>query len=78
MSIAVDPLYRGKGVGEALVRLTMRELGGRDVDVLRLVVRGDNHGAIAFYRRLGFVRTRTVRGYYGKGIDGWRMEKHGW
>ena len=77
VSIAVHPLYRGKGIGEALVRFTLRELSKSGVVALRLVVRVDNEGAIAFYRRLGFLRTRRVRNYYGKGVDGWRMEKRG-
>ncbi len=77
VSIAVAPLYRGKGVGEALVRFTIGELSKRGIDVMRLVVRVDNDWALAFYKRLGFVRIRRVKGYYGRGQDGWRMEKGG-
>jgi ribosomal-protein-alanine N-acetyltransferase len=74
VSIAVHPLYRRNGVGEALMRFTQGELKRRGVTAWRLMVRLDNEPAIGFYRRLGFARTRNVRGYYGRGVDGWRME----
>jgi ribosomal-protein-alanine N-acetyltransferase len=74
VSIAVHPRYRRNGVGEALMRFTKGELKRRGVTAWRLMVRIDNHQAIGFYRRFGFVRTRTVRGYYGRGVDAWRME----
>jgi ribosomal-protein-alanine N-acetyltransferase len=74
LSIAVHPLCRRTGVGEALMRFTKGELKRRGVTAWRLMVRIDNEGAIGFYRRFGFVRTRTVRGYYARGVDGWRME----
>jgi ribosomal protein S18 acetylase RimI-like enzyme len=38
-----------------------------------LNVRTKNEGAIRFYRRFGFVRSRTLRGYYEDGGDAWRM-----
>ena len=74
VSIAVHPLYRRNRVGEALMRFTKAELTRRGVTAWRLMVRIDNEKAIAFYRRFGFVRTRTVRAYYERGVDGWRME----
>src|SRR5258706_2177441 len=64
-SIAVHPLHRRQGVGEALIRLTKSELHKRGVTAWRLMVRIDNEGSIGFYRRFGFKRIRTVRGYYG-------------
>lgn len=74
VSIAVDPAYRRRDVGETLMNYTQRELAPLGVSRWRLMVRIDNEEAIGFYRRLGFVRTRTVRGYYGRGVDAWRME----
>ena len=44
-----------------------------NVQTLWLTVRLDNRDAIQLYRGLGFVRKRTVRGYYEDGSDGWRM-----
>ena len=74
VSIAVHPLYRRKRVGEALMLFTKGELTRRGVTEWRLMVRIDNEKAIGFYRRFGFVRTRTVRAYYERDVDGWRME----
>ena len=38
-----------------------------------LNVRIKNESAIRLYRRFGFVRSRTLRGYYEDGGDAWRM-----
>ncbi len=70
-SIAVDPRYQGRGVAQALLAGTRARLGSRP---LRLMVETDNTRALSFYRQSGFVRTRLVRHYYGRGRDAWRMQ----
>jgi ribosomal-protein-alanine N-acetyltransferase len=72
-SIAVDPAYRVHGVGTAMVNYTARALRRRRVRDWYLMVRIENESAIRFYKRFGFVRTRTVRDYYEDGCDAWRM-----
>ncbi len=72
-SIAVDPAYRAHGVGAALIEHTAVGLRRRRVRHWCLMVRTANESAIRFYKRFGFVRTRTVRGYYEEGGDAWRM-----
>ena len=74
ISIAVFPEARRRGVGEALVRFTLRALKRRKVAVWRLMVRIGNEDAVRFYKGLGFVRVRTVKGYYGSGVVAWAME----
>jgi ribosomal-protein-alanine N-acetyltransferase len=74
VSIGVLPKSRRQGLGEALLRYTGRELLRRRIGVWRLMVRIENEEAIRFYRGLGFRRVRTVKDYYGKGQDAWRME----
>ncbi|MGA2600099.1 MAG: GNAT family N-acetyltransferase [Bryobacteraceae bacterium] len=74
ISIAVFPDARRRGVGEALVRFTLRALKRRKVAVWRLMVRIGNEDAVRFYKGLGFVRVRTVKGYYGPDVDAWAME----
>ncbi len=74
ISIAVFNAARGHGAGEALLRSTMRSLKRRGVKTWILTVRIGNRQAIRLYRRLGFVRTRTVKNYYGPGRDAWRMQ----
>ena len=72
-SIAVDPAFRALGVGVALIEHTAAELRRRHVHHWCLMVRTTNESAIRFYKQFGFIRTRTVRGYYENGGDGWRM-----
>jgi ribosomal-protein-alanine N-acetyltransferase len=70
-SIAVDPLYRGRGVAQALLDATLAQLPARVA--LRLMVSTANDPALRFYRQYGFIRTRLVKRYYGKDRDAWRM-----
>lgn len=69
-SIAVDQLYRGRGVAQALLQATIAQLSA---GTLRLMVGTANEPALRFYQRFGFKRVRKVRGYYGAGRDAWRM-----
>jgi ribosomal-protein-alanine N-acetyltransferase len=74
-SIAVHPRFRGRGVAQRLMKVTLAALSRRGVHACFLTVRRGNRDAIALYRRLGFVPTRRVPGYYEDGEDGWRMRK---
>ena len=69
-SIAVDPRYRTRGVAQNLLDATVARM---HASTLRLMVSTQNDAALRFYRRYGFVRTRRVKDYYGRGRDGWRM-----
>jgi ribosomal-protein-alanine N-acetyltransferase len=63
-NIAVRPEYRGKGLGEALLRRTLdlaRSLGGQYVV---LEVRVSNQAAVGLYRKLGFAEIGRRKGYY--------------
>jgi len=73
-SIAVDPDFRAHGVGAALMEYTASALKRKQVPSWYLMVRISNESAIRFYRRFGFIRSRTVRGYYEDGGDAWRMK----
>lgn len=75
VSIAVDPKHRGKGIASALMDSTLRRLRNRGVARFNLMVKVTNEGAIRFYKRYGFHKSRMVRGYYEDGADGWRMAK---
>ncbi len=69
-SIAVDPLYRGRGVAQTLLNATISRLRA---GALRLMVETENEPALRFYQQFGFTRVRKVRRYYGPGRDAWRM-----
>jgi ribosomal-protein-alanine N-acetyltransferase len=73
VSIAVDPAFREHGVGTAMMNYTATMLRRLGEPSWSLNVRTKNEGAIRFYRRFGFVRSRTLRGYYEDGGDAWRM-----
>jgi [ribosomal protein S18]-alanine N-acetyltransferase len=75
VSIAVDPLHRGKGIASALMDSTLRRLRRRGIGRFHLTVKVTNAAAVRFYERYGFHRGRIVRAYYEDGVDGRRMEK---
>ncbi|HLI84948.1 MAG TPA: ribosomal protein S18-alanine N-acetyltransferase [Bryobacteraceae bacterium] len=75
VSVAVAPEFRGKGAASALLESLLRRLVRRGATRLRLVVRGDNAAARAFYEKYGFRRLRVVPGYYEDGGDGIAMTR---
>jgi hypothetical protein len=52
--LAVEPEFRGGGVGRVLMAAAEAWLGERGVPKLNLMVRHDNAAALAFYARLGY------------------------
>jgi ribosomal protein S18 acetylase RimI-like enzyme len=64
--------YRGRGIGEALLRACEEKI---DVPVIRLVVRESNLTAIRLYERFGYALMGKWRKYYADGEDGMVMEK---
>ena len=52
--LAVEPGFRGGGVGRELMTAAEAWLGERGVPKLNLMVRHDNAAALAFYARLGY------------------------
>ena len=74
-SLAVHPDYRRRGVADALMRHTLRELGAAGVRRVELMVRTGNTGGAQLYRSLGFRRVRMVPRYYEDGGDGFLMAR---
>jgi ribosomal-protein-alanine N-acetyltransferase len=68
---------RRQGVGRELMRRLVDRLESAGARLIRLEVDLRNGGAIRFYERLGFRETRTLRDYYGDGLDGLEMVREG-
>ena len=61
--IGVDPRAQGTGLGRALAIAGLQAVHERGFSVAMLFVAGDNTGAIALYRSLGYETHRTDRAY---------------
>lgn len=64
MNLAVDPVYRRKGIAEGLVDALINKLKDNQVTCLTLEVRDSNMPAINLYTKLGFVEVGRRPGYY--------------
>jgi len=74
-SLAVHPDYRRQGVGDALMRHTLRALRAAGVRRVELMVRTGNTAGAQLYRALGFRRVRLEPHYYEDGGDGFLMAR---
>jgi [ribosomal protein S18]-alanine N-acetyltransferase len=71
-TIAVDPRYRQRGIGRALLNTCESRLG---VSRARLTVRLSNGGAISMYEKAGYATVDIWQTYYNDGEDAMVMEK---
>ena len=71
-TVAVDPRYRRRGIGRALLHACEAKLG---VPRSRLTVRISNEVAISMYKKDGYASTEIWTNYYNDGEDGMVMEK---
>jgi ribosomal-protein-alanine N-acetyltransferase len=63
-TIAVDPAYRGRGLGEVMLLHLIDEAIGRGAAWMTLEVRESNTVAQQLYRKYGFTTVTTRNGYY--------------
>lgn len=66
LTIAVDPKWRGKRIGQALLRAAFDDLLLSPARRMFLEVSEDNAAAIRLYRSQGFVQLSQRKGYYPK------------
>ena len=66
LTIAVDPKWRGKRVGEALLRAVFDDLLMSPARRMFLEVSEENQAAIKLYARQGFATIAKRQGYYPK------------
>lgn len=63
-NIALLPKYRGKKIGEALLRKVMEIAKAKGAKTMTLEVRVSNHIAQSLYRKLGFQEGAIRKNYY--------------
>ncbi len=66
--VSVDPDYRGRGYGRAIMAAAEHWLHARGIQKLQLMVRGDNAKVHAFYQALGYYDQQRVT--FAKWLDG--------
>tara|TARA_R110002020_G_scaffold102381_2_gene240446 strand:+ start:141 stop:620 length:480 start_codon:yes stop_codon:yes gene_type:complete len=66
LTIAVDPKWRGKRLGHALLAAAFDDLLMSPAKRMFLEVSEDNAAAIKLYERHGFTRISSRKGYYPK------------
>ncbi|MHC1635795.1 MAG: ribosomal protein S18-alanine N-acetyltransferase [Candidatus Methanospirareceae archaeon] len=74
-AIAVDPRYRGRGIGRELLKAAFDVLKKRNIRSVRLEVRRTNFVAQHLYKSLGFVPFGFIPSYYKDGEDAILMRK---
>lgn len=73
IAIAVDPDFRGRGVGKALLCTALRLLADGKVSDVFLEVRVSNEPALRLYQAAGFKVVELLKSYYSDGEDGYRL-----
>ena len=63
-NIAVHPDFRGKGIGEALMRHVIDRVRKNGATFMTLEVRLSNAAAVTLYKKLGFDILGTRKNYY--------------
>ena len=75
LNLAVDPAWRRRGVGSALLSAVLEGAGG----TIFLEVAESNSPAIALYRKQGWVDAGLRSGYYNHGpVNAVVMKKSSW
>jgi len=68
-NLAVHPDFRGRGIGETVLAVILKEVGGKGATFVTLEVRSSNTPAVSLYRKLGFKILGTRKGYYGNPVE---------
>jgi ribosomal-protein-alanine N-acetyltransferase len=75
ITIDVAPELRRLGIGRTLMEVAEARFVELACTAVTLEVAVDNHGAQAFYKRLGYEQTGRIRGYYADNTDAVVMRK---
>jgi len=75
VSVAVDPRYRRRQIGAALLSAVTDRLAKEGVEQIHLEVRKGNAGAILFYQQIGYHISSEIEHYYADGEDAWVLRR---
>ena len=73
--LGVHPQQRRRGLGRTLLLWLETCARTAGIGLIRLEVRADNAGGLAFYAALGFETAIRMSGYYSAQLDAIRLEK---
>ncbi len=73
--LAVDPAYQRRGLGRRLMMWLEESARVAGTFVVSLELRTRNHGARAFYRKLGYAEIVRIPGYYCRREAALRMTR---
>jgi ribosomal-protein-alanine N-acetyltransferase len=68
-NLALHPDFRGRGIGETVLAVILKEVRGKGATFVTLEVRSSNTPAVSLYRKLGFKVLGTRKGYYGNPVE---------
>lgn len=74
-SLAINPDYRGQGIGRELMKVAEQTALEHDAIILRLEVRPDNDAAIQLYQQEGYRQFGRTPDYYEDHMEALRFEK---
>ena len=63
-NFALHPDFRGQGIGEATLRIILKELNEKGAAFVTMEVRPSNTPAVSLYKKLGFQVLGIRKGYY--------------
>ena len=66
ITVAVEPKWRGKGIGRSLLRAAFADLMYKPARRILLEVAADNPAAVKLYRSEGFAEIGRRDGYYAR------------
>ncbi len=76
--VAVNPLYRGRGIGDKMMNMLLTEIESKGITEVTLEVSEANRSAIALYKNHGFKVEGKRNNYYAEtGENALIMWKHG-
>jgi len=75
VNLAVDPKYRGKGIGKALLQHLLNRFVSKGITRVYLEVSKSNEVAKRLYKAYGFKEQGIIRSYYQDGDDAVVMVK---